>query len=53
MRMRVLSFRAHRAHLEPEIDPGKAFDLRLPLEQVAAGYPAIDERRAIKVPLMP
>jgi threonine dehydrogenase-like Zn-dependent dehydrogenase len=31
-----------------EIDPGKVFDLTLPLEQVAEGYRAMDERRAIK-----
>ena len=31
------------------IDPGKVFDLKLPLEQVAEGYRAMDERRAIKV----
>ena len=30
------------------IDPGKVFDLTLPLEQVAEGYKAMDERRAIK-----
>jgi threonine dehydrogenase-like Zn-dependent dehydrogenase len=32
-----------------EIDPGKVFDLTLPLDQVADGYRAMDERRAIKV----
>ena len=31
-----------------EIQPGKVFDLTLPLEQVAEGYRAMDERRAIK-----
>ena len=31
------------------IDPGKVFDLELPLEEAAAGYRAMDERRAIKV----
>lgn len=31
------------------IDPGKVFDLTLPLEQAAEGYRAMDERRAIKV----
>jgi threonine dehydrogenase-like Zn-dependent dehydrogenase len=31
-----------------KIDPGKVFDLSLPLEQVAEGYRAMDERRAIK-----
>lgn len=35
------------------INPGKVFDLRLPLEQVAEGYRAMDERRAIKVLLLP
>ena len=32
-----------------EIDPGKVFDLTLPLEQAAEGYQAMDERRATKV----
>ncbi len=31
-----------------EIDPGKVFDLALPLREVAEGYRAMDERRAIK-----
>lgn len=35
------------------INPGKVFDLRLPLAQVAEGYRAMDERRAIKVLLLP
>jgi threonine dehydrogenase-like Zn-dependent dehydrogenase len=30
------------------INPGRVFDLELPLEQVAEGYRAMDERRAIK-----
>jgi threonine dehydrogenase-like Zn-dependent dehydrogenase len=30
------------------IEPGKVFDLTLPLEQAAEGYRAMDERRAIK-----
>lgn len=30
------------------INPGKVFDLTLPLEQAAEGYRAMDERRAIK-----
>jgi threonine dehydrogenase-like Zn-dependent dehydrogenase len=30
------------------INPGKVFDLVLPLDQVAEGYRAMDERRAIK-----
>ena len=32
-----------------KIDPGKVFDLTLPLEQAAEGYRAMDERRATKV----
>src|SRR5215203_2533843 len=36
-----------------KIDPGKVFDLELPLEQVAEGYRAMDERRAIKTLLRP
>jgi threonine dehydrogenase-like Zn-dependent dehydrogenase len=39
--------------LRREIDPGKVFDLVLPLEQVAEGYRAMDERRAIKTLLRP
>ncbi|WP_372351341.1 zinc-dependent alcohol dehydrogenase family protein [Streptomyces sp. KL116D] len=35
------------------IDPGKVFDLTLPLDQVAEGYKAMDERRAIKTLLKP
>ncbi len=30
------------------IEPGKVFDLTLPLDEVAEGYRAMDERRAIK-----
>jgi threonine dehydrogenase-like Zn-dependent dehydrogenase len=36
-----------------KIDPGKVFDLTLPLEKVAEGYRAMDERRAIKTLLRP
>lgn len=36
-----------------EIDPGKVFDLTLPLDQVAEGYRAMDQRRAIKTLLRP
>jgi threonine dehydrogenase-like Zn-dependent dehydrogenase len=36
-----------------EIDPGKVFDLTLPLDQVAEGYKAMDQRRAIKTLLQP
>ncbi|RKE17843.1 zinc-dependent alcohol dehydrogenase family protein [Streptomyces sp. TLI_171] len=39
--------------LTGRIDPGKVFDLSLPLEQVADGYRAMDERRAIKALLTP
>jgi threonine dehydrogenase-like Zn-dependent dehydrogenase len=35
------------------ISPGKVFDLTLPLDQVAEGYRAMDERRAIKALLQP
>ncbi|MFF5546855.1 MULTISPECIES: zinc-dependent alcohol dehydrogenase family protein [Streptomyces] len=35
------------------INPGRVFDLTLPLEQVAEGYKAMDERRAIKALLKP
>ena len=31
------------------IEPGKVFDLSLPLEEAAEGYRAMDERRAVKV----
>jgi threonine dehydrogenase-like Zn-dependent dehydrogenase len=34
-------------------NPGKVFDLVLPLHQVAEGYRAMDERRAIKALLRP
>src|SRR3954453_5817227 len=36
-----------------KINPGKVFDLILPLEQVAEGYRAMDERCAIKALLQP
>jgi threonine dehydrogenase-like Zn-dependent dehydrogenase len=36
-----------------EIDPGRVFDLELPLDQAAEGYRAMDERRAIKALLRP
>ena len=39
--------------LNRKIDPGKVFDLTLPLDQVAEGYRAMDERRAIKALLRP
>ena len=34
-------------------NPGKVFDLTLPLDRVAEGYLAMDERRAIKALLQP
>jgi len=36
-----------------EIEPGRVFDLRLPLNRAAEGYRAMDERRAIKTLLTP
>jgi threonine dehydrogenase-like Zn-dependent dehydrogenase len=36
-----------------KVNPGKVFDLTLPLGQVAEGYRAMDERRAIKTLLRP
>ena len=38
---------------ERSIDPGKVFDLQLPLDEAAEGYRAMDERQAIKVLLWP
>jgi threonine dehydrogenase-like Zn-dependent dehydrogenase len=38
---------------ERKINPGKVFDLVLPVDQVAEGYRAMDERRAIKTLLRP
>jgi len=51
---RSTPYRAYLPHLidliwKREINPGKVFDLRLPLDQAAEGYKAMDERRAIKV----
>jgi threonine dehydrogenase-like Zn-dependent dehydrogenase len=39
--------------MDGRINPGKVFDLTLPLDQVAEGYKAMDERRAIKALLRP
>jgi len=39
--------------LAREIDPGRVFNLELPLDQAAEGYQAMDERRAIKALLRP
>ena len=39
--------------IDGRIDPGRVFDLTLPLDEVAEGYRAMDERRAIKVMIEP
>jgi threonine dehydrogenase-like Zn-dependent dehydrogenase len=39
--------------LRGKIQPGEVFDLEVPLERVAEGYAAMDERRAIKALLRP
>ena len=39
--------------VEGTIEPGRVFDLELPLEQVAQAYAAMDERRSIKTLLRP
>jgi threonine dehydrogenase-like Zn-dependent dehydrogenase len=39
--------------LNREINPGRVFDLTLPLDQAADGYSAMDQRKAIKVLLQP
>jgi threonine dehydrogenase-like Zn-dependent dehydrogenase len=39
--------------LKGQMNPGKVFDLTLPLHQVAEGYRAVDDRRAIKTLLHP
>jgi threonine dehydrogenase-like Zn-dependent dehydrogenase len=39
--------------LDGAIEPGKVFDLTLPLDQVAEAYAAMDERRSIKTLLLP
>jgi len=54
----IAPVRAYLPHLldlvwRREIDPGKVFDLTLPLAEVAEAYRAMDERRAIKVLLQP
>ncbi|NEM91878.1 zinc-dependent alcohol dehydrogenase family protein [Galbitalea soli] len=54
----VAPVRNYIAELLPEvlsgaIDPGRVFDLTLPLAEVAEAYAAMDERRAIKVLLRP
>src|SRR5215469_13544332 len=39
--------------VKDKIQPGKVFDLELPIEKVAEGYAAMDQRRAIKTLLRP
>ena len=39
--------------LTRQINPGRVFDLELPLADAAEGYRAMDERRAIKTLLRP
>lgn len=39
--------------LDGVIDPGKVFDLTLPLDDAAEAYAAMDERRAVKSLLLP
>lgn len=34
--------------IDRKIEPGKVFDLQIPIADVAEGYKAMDERRAIK-----
>jgi threonine dehydrogenase-like Zn-dependent dehydrogenase len=54
----VAPVRNYIAELLPEVldgrlNPGRVFDLELPLSEVAEAYAAMDERRAIKVLLRP
>ncbi|GAB3127077.1 zinc-dependent alcohol dehydrogenase family protein [Glaciibacter psychrotolerans] len=54
----VASVRGYIEELLPDvlsgaIEPGRVFDLELPLTDVAEAYAAMDERRAIKVLLRP
>jgi threonine dehydrogenase-like Zn-dependent dehydrogenase len=54
----VAPVRAYLPELLPEvldgtIDPGRVFDLQLPLDEVAKAYEAMDERRAVKSLLRP
>jgi len=39
--------------LNGEIEPGRVFDRTIPLDDVAAGYAAMDTREALKVMLTP
>lgn len=54
----VAPVRGYIPELLPEvlsgaIDPGRVFDLALPLAEVPEAYAAMDERRAVKVLLCP
>ena len=54
----VAPVRAYLPELLPEvldgsIDPGRVFDLQVPLDDVAEAYAAMDERRAVKSLLRP
>ncbi|MBC7723714.1 MAG: zinc-dependent alcohol dehydrogenase family protein [Burkholderiaceae bacterium] len=54
----VASVRNYIEELLPEVlagtlNPGRVFDLELPLSEVAEAYAAMDERRAVKVLLRP
>ncbi|WP_129336223.1 zinc-dependent alcohol dehydrogenase family protein [Cellulomonas endophytica] len=54
----VAPVRAYIEELLPDVwsgavDPGRVFDLVLPLDEVAEAYAAMDERRAVKVMLRP
>ncbi|PZF57933.1 IMP dehydrogenase [Curtobacterium sp. MCBD17_034] len=54
----VAPVRAYLPELLPDVlsravDPGRVFDLELPLEEAAEAYAAMDERRAVKVLLRP
>ena len=42
-----------REVLDGRLNPGRVFDLELPMTEVAEAYAAMDERRAIKVLLRP
>lgn len=39
--------------LAGRMDPGRVFDLELPLERIAEGYAAMDERRSVKTLIRP
>ena len=39
--------------MEGRIDPGRLFDVTLPLDETPRGYELMDSRKAIKVMLKP